>query len=60
MNQNLQGMLYLGDQYSAWDSGEPVLLSSYKSGFTIKGDDFEEKWKLIHGKNGDAGILIVV
>ncbi len=53
-------MLYLGDQFSSWDSGEPYFLSSYKSGFTIKKDDFEKMWKLPQNiKNDDAGILIV-
>lgn len=52
-------MTYLGDQFSAWDSGEPVLLTSYSSGFTIRGDDFEHKWNLPPRKHNDAGIIIV-
>jgi hypothetical protein len=51
-------MVYLGDQHSAWDSGTPILLTSYSSGFTITADDFNEKWKIPSANHHDPGVII--
>jgi len=55
---NLEGMEYLGDRHSAWDSGPPYLLTSYSSGFSLTGKDFDQTWTSSSTFKNSVGVVI--
>ncbi|ODN03232.1 hypothetical protein Ocin01_03449 [Orchesella cincta] len=54
----LQGLYYLGDRFSAWDSSLPILLSDYSSGIPIRKGDFSSEWEITSRSKMAPGVII--